>query len=90
MKKIKIDKELVLKHLYNGIVNLTFKKANGELREMNATLITRYIDAKEIKESMANPPESDPNLVICWDIDKKGWRSFKIDTIEEYKGVTGR
>ena len=90
MKKIKLDKELILRHLYNGVVNLSFKKANGELREMEATLVTRYIDPKEIKESMANPENADTNHVVCWDMEKKGWRSFKIDTIEEYKGVVRR
>ena len=87
---MKLDKQIILKHLYNGVVTLSFKKADGELREMNATLVTKYIDPKEIKESMANPEDSNPNLVVCWDMDKRGWRSFKVDTIEEYKGVTRR
>ncbi len=81
------DKNFILKNLYGGIVNLTFTKKDGELREMNATLMTRMMDPRKIKESSPNPPGSDSNQIVCWDIDKNDWRSFKIDTITEYNGV---
>ncbi len=80
-------KDLIRKQMKTGVVNFTFKKKDGELREMNGTLQTRKMERQFIKEENPNPPGSDQNLMVCYDIDKKAWRSFKIDTIEEYKGV---
>ena len=83
------DRNFILKEMYRKVINLKFKKADGEDREMNATLVTRLIDPRHIKESAPNPSDGDRNLIVCWDVDKKGWRSFKIDTIVEYNGVSG-
>ena len=81
------DKDFILKNLYNGIVNFTFKKKGGEIREMNATLVTSQMDPRKVKESNPNPPGSDKNLIVCWDVDKNDWRSFNVDTITEFKGL---
>lgn len=81
------DKNLILKHLYRGVVNFEFKKKGGELREMNATLVTSQIPARHIKEESPNPPTSDQNLIVCWDVDAQGWRSFNIDTLTKYEGI---
>jgi len=83
------DRNFILKDMYRSVVNLKFKKVDGEDREMNATLVTRLIDSRQIKESIANPSDGDPNLIVCWDVDARGWRSFKIDTVLEYNGVVG-
>ena len=86
MKSRKIpDRNFILKQLYRGVVNLTFTKTNGESRTMNATLATQLIESNQLKESSPNPPGND-DLVVCWDVEEKGWRSFKVSTITEYKG----
>ena len=86
MKVNKIpSKDFILKQLYRGVVNFTFTKADGELREMNATLSSQLIETNQLKESNPNPPSND-DLIVCWDTDKKGWRSFKVSTLTEYKG----
>ena len=82
------DKNFILKHLYSGVVNFTFTKKDGEAREMNATLVTRLMESNQIKESNPNPPDGDSNLIVCWDVDANGWRSFNVDTITEYNGIT--
>ena len=84
------DKNFILKQLYSGVVNLTFTKKDGEVREMNATLVTLLMEDNQIKESSPNPPGGDKNLVVCWDIDANAWRSFNVDTITEYKGLVNR
>ncbi len=79
-------KDLIRKQMKTGVVNFTFKKKDGELREMNATLQTRLVERQDIKQENPNPPGGDDNLMVCYDVDKKAWRSFKIDTLEEYNG----
>lgn len=81
------DKMFILKQMYLGTVNFTFKKKDGELREMNATLVTRLIESRHIKESNPNPPGSDSDLIVCWDVDINQWRSFNVDTVTEYNGL---
>ena len=76
----------VMKHLYRGIVSLSFTKKDGSLREMNATLVTSAIPAKHQKESLPNDPTEKENILV-WDVDQIGWRTFKMSTIESYDGL---
>ena len=80
-------KEVVVGQKKRGVVNFKFEKANGELREMNATLQNTAIDPKQHKETSPNPPTNSPDLVVCWDVDAGGWRSFKLSTLTEYNGA---
>ena len=84
------DRNFILKHLYAGIVNFKFKKKDGEIREMNATLVTSQMDPRQLKESSPNPSDGDSNLIVCWDVDNNGWRSFNIDSLTEYTGLVRR
>lgn len=87
MKKNQIpSKEIVISHMKSGIANFKFEKKDGELREMNATLVSSQIDPRFHKETNPNPYDANPDLVVCWDIDKSGWRSFKLSTLTEYNG----
>lgn len=79
-------RDLIYKHLRTGVANFKFVKANGDVREMNATLITAKMDPRLVPETSPNPPSQDPDLFKVWDIDAKGWRQFKISALTEYNG----
>ena len=79
-------RDLIYKHLRNGVANFKFIKANGEEREMNATLITAKMDPRLVPDTNPNPPTQDPDVFKVWDIDSKGWRQFKISSLTEYNG----
>jgi hypothetical protein len=81
------DRDFILKQMYRGVVGFSFTKKDGELREMQATLVTNLIDPKFIKESSANPPDGDKSIIVCWDVENSGWRSFHVDTLKEYNGI---
>lgn len=81
------DRQFILKQMYQGVVSFTFKKKNGEMRDMQATLVTRLMESNQIKESNPNPPEGDSNLIVCWDVEANAWRSFNMDTVTEYRGL---
>jgi len=80
------SKETVIGHMKIGIVNLKFEKKNGEIREMNATLMNTVIAPLQHKESSPNPYTNPADLVVCWDADAAGWRSFNLSTLTEYNG----
>ena len=87
MKKQQIpQKETVISQMKIGIVNFKFEKKNGELREMNGTLLNTFISPLQHKETSPNPPSNSDDLVVCWDIDAAGWRSFNLSTLTEYNG----
>lgn len=58
--------------------SVKFTKSNGEVRMMNCTLVRSAIPADEVYPE--NGGEDDRSLVV-YDLDKKGWRQFKIANI---------
>ena len=78
--------ELVMKQLYTGVVNLSFTKKDGTLREMNATLVTSEIPEVHQKKQLPNDPREQENVLV-WDVDNIGWRTFKMSMIESYNGL---
>jgi hypothetical protein len=36
----------------------------------------------EVEGSIAK--EKDPNLIVVWDLEKEGWRSFRFERLKEY------
>jgi|DEB0MinimDraft_3_1074331.scaffolds.fasta_scaffold49658_1 hypothetical protein len=79
------SRELIFKHLRNGVINIKFVKKDGSEREMQATLQTHRMDPRFIPETSPNPPNQDQDVFKVWDIGAKGWRSFNISTLLEYK-----
>jgi len=64
------------KHLQNEVAQVTFTKANGDLRTMDCTL-AEYLLPKTTQKS--NHPAGD--TFIVFDLDADGWRSFRKDRI---------
>jgi len=79
-------RQLVMKQLHTGVVNLSFTKKDGSLREMNATLVTSEIPEIHQKKELPNDPREQDNVLV-WDVDQIGWRTFKISMIESYNGL---
>jgi hypothetical protein len=66
-------------------VNLTFKKANGEIRKMRCTLNEELIP--DDKKSTSNGKRKSPqDSIAVYDLDKQDWRSFRYDSIIEFEG----
>jgi hypothetical protein len=70
----------VKEHLRKGLVEVRFTKANGEIRTMLCTTMPNLIGIQSY--SSKPPPE---HLCVVWDIDADAWRSFKLDSVIEYK-----
>jgi hypothetical protein len=67
-----------VKLLQNGIVNIRFRKRDGSIRDMRATLVPELIGIETY--SIAKGPE---HVQCVWDIDKEEWRSFRWDSLIE-------
>lgn len=73
---------ILLDLLKNNIVNLTFKKVNGEERVMNCTLQGDYIPESVNTSSVK---KLNTETVSVWSVDDNGWRSFRKDSIINYE-----
>jgi hypothetical protein len=77
-----MDSKLV-EALHNGVVTVTFTKVNGEKRVMPCTLMTSLIPATHMPKGAGKKLNESVMSVYC--IDKKEWRSFRQDSIVEWK-----
>lgn len=75
-------KEFTRALLQEGAVTLYFTKANGEYREMRASLNPSYIEAVLTQD----PVEPDPDRAyeVVWDIEAGQWKSFRYDRLVDF------
>ena len=71
----KIDWETFERRVREEEATVTFKKANGEVRIMACTLAS-YLLPETYQER-----EPTPEVVVVFDLEKNGWRSFRKDTV---------
>lgn len=78
--------QFYLDQLRSHICNITFEKANGDIREMNATLLATYIQDHNLAPNVPNAAvlfDNDTIRVVDTDINE--WRTFKISKLVSFK-----
>jgi hypothetical protein len=74
-----MNKDLV-NLLQLGIVKIKFRKRDGSIRDMRATLVPDLIGVETYSKNAG------PEHVQCvWDVDKDEWRSFRWDCLIEHQ-----
>lgn len=68
-------------HLRMGPVKVTFTKKDGSERVMNCSLQENVVVPHE--KTTDRVKEDNPETLAVWDIDKKAWRSFRLDSIKQ-------
>lgn len=84
---MKMNREALIDALQKETIKVTFTKANGDERVMTCTL------QKELLPEVSNPADFQPKeenfeIVKVFDIDAKGWRSFRTDAITRVETKT--
>lgn len=64
--------------LKTNVLTVTFTKKDGTERVMKCTLKESYLPEKE--KDTPSRKSSDKTLAV-WDIEKKDWRSFTVDSV---------
>lgn len=77
-----IDRYALKETLENGVVTVTFTKADGSLREMHCTLNRSIMPPQLLQEEVRTPRKENPDVISVWDVDMNGWRSFRFDSIQ--------
>lgn len=76
-----INIETLTNLIKSNIMEVTFTKTNGEKRVMNCTLLEKYLPTYNEDSTR----KKNDNVLSVWDVDKGDWRSFRKDSITEYK-----
>jgi len=80
------EKEYVVSALKEKVCKVVFTKANGDTRVMHATLneamLPAQIDVEEAIQKKSKKPN--PDVLAVFDVEAKGWRSFRWDSLKEF------
>lgn len=74
----------VKKLLQDKICEVTFEKKDGSERVMKCTLKASELPPVEIKEDADTKQRAEnPDVLAVWDMEAKGWRSFRLDSVKK-------
>lgn len=73
-------REWVINTLKQGPTTVVFTKKDGTIREMICTLKPELTESYEKKTDRVK--ETNPDVCPVYDLDAKGWRSFRFDSIK--------
>lgn len=81
---MRFQREFVLADLKQGITEVHFIKNDGSERIMKCTLDPHLMPPqmkKEDVEAAKRDTNSTSDKINVWDVENKGWRSFKLSTV---------
>jgi|TARA_R110001583_G_scaffold77308_2_gene210559 hypothetical protein len=81
-----MNRRTIIKRLLSGVWIVAFRKVEDDsIREMKCSLMEEYVGKNNQKESKSRSKE----VLPVWDIDSKGWRSFRFKNVILMKAVEG-
>lgn len=80
-------KSEVIKHLKDGVSVVEFNKVNGEYRQMKCTLNEKYLPEQIDLEESVQKKKPNPEVLAVYDVEVKGWRSFRWDKLKTVDGI---
>ena len=72
-------KEQIREAARSSVINVTFIKKDGSLREMRCSLKEKYLPV--MMDDTEAAMKDNPDVLAVWDLGVNGWRSFRIDSI---------
>jgi len=73
-----------LNSLYNNICFVDFTKMDGTLRGMRCTLRSDMLPPQTDLEEHTQCKQTTESIAV-WDLEVKGWRSFRTDSVIDFK-----
>jgi hypothetical protein len=83
---MQIEKTQLKNILQESVLTVCFNKKDGTLRTMLCTLLPEHlpiVDKQEGDEVKVTKKQSEESIAV-WDLEKKAWRSFRLDSIVSY------
>ena len=76
--------------LKSDIINLTFRKNDGTMREMRCTLRDEYLIESKTTTEPKKPRKVSEDSIAVIDLDKNEWRSFRYDSVKRVNFTIGQ
>jgi hypothetical protein len=68
--------------LQTGIANVTFVKKDGTQRVLRCTLSPTELPVQtDLEKAFKQQKTPNPEVLAVWDLENKGWRSFRYDSV---------
>lgn len=86
------SRDTLLNDLRTNVVEVTFTKtSDNSVRVMRCTLMPQYLPESYANETHVEKHFHNENkdVIACWDVQKHGWRSFKIDSVTWCQNIEG-
>lgn len=85
-----IEQDSVKAALINGVIEVAFTKADGTLRKINATLSESVVPRANKEDPLSTKAvrKVSPEVCVIWDVDSKGWKSFRWDRLQRINDNT--
>lgn len=80
-----INKDEFKKLLKEKVLTVKFKKKDDTIRKMVCTLSEEYLPENKEEQEKKKIKTENPNVIPVWDLEKLGWRSFRVDSVVEYE-----
>lgn len=78
------DRDYLLEQLSTHVLDVDFVKVDGTHRTMKCTLVNELLPPtpKPVVDTLKSPKVENLNVISVWDLESKGWRSFRIDSVK--------
>lgn len=88
------SRDQLLSDLRENVIEVHFKKVNGEHRAMRCTLQERLLPPSYVNNDSEKQEEKDfhgknPEVLAVWDVQKNAWRSFRIESVNYCQVIDG-
>ena len=80
-----VNKQEVLDALHKGVCEVSFTKVNGDKRVMTCTLVESMLPKKESTSEDKPTRKQNENALAVFDVNANGWRSFRWDSVTDFK-----
>lgn len=78
------DRDYIIEELRQRVLEVDFVKADGSTRTLKCTLKADLLPKpdKPLIDTLKKPKTENLEVIAAWDIENKGWRSFRLDSIK--------
>jgi hypothetical protein len=85
------QRDILLKDLRENVIEVVFQKVNGETRTMHCTLRKDFLPESYVNDEQQEREfhNSNANVLAVWDVKNRGWRSFRIESVEYAQVLDG-
>ena len=77
--EIAVNRSEMIQELHDRNCKVIFRKVDGTERTMICTLNEGAIDNGDVAKREVK--SRNDNVIAVWDVENKGWRSFRVDSV---------